>query len=160
MSKNTQRRNLRFESLEAAIAEAESLVRLEQQGKLTHIGQWTLGQALGHLATWANFPFDGYPPEVHAPWFIRMILRAMRGTILKKGMMAGVKVGKVPGGTLGTEVIPAEEGLTRVKAAFARLQANVPVVSNPAFGKLTHEEWIQLNIRHAELHLSFQIPKV
>jgi hypothetical protein len=160
MSKTTQRRNLRFESLDAAIEEAESLLQLEQQGKLTHVGQWTLGQALGHLATWANFPFDGYPPEVHAPWFIRMILRAMRGAILKKGMMAGVRVGKVPGGTLGTEVIPADEGLRRVKAAFARLQATAPAVSNPAFGKLTHEEWIQLNIRHAELHLSFQIPKV
>ena len=26
-------------------------------------------------------------------------------------------------------------------------------------GQLTHEQWIQLNLRHAELHLSFLLPE-
>ena len=32
-----------------------------------------------------------------------MILRMMRGTILNKGMMTGVRIGKLPGGTVGLE---------------------------------------------------------
>jgi hypothetical protein len=28
----------------------------------------------------------------------------------------------------------------------------------PAFGALTHEQWVQLHLRHAELHLSFVVP--
>src|SRR3954467_4461007 len=102
MSKS-QRRRIRFESVDQAIAEAERLVAAERGGRLTRAGNWSLGQTLGHLATWANFAFDRYPPQVHAPFFVRCIVRMFRGQILRKGMMAGVKVGKVPGGTLGTE---------------------------------------------------------
>jgi hypothetical protein len=29
---------------------------------------------------------------------------------------------------------------------------------HPVLGKLTHEEWTQLHLRHAELHLSFAVP--
>jgi hypothetical protein len=29
----------------------------------------------------------------------------------------------------------------------------------PVFGKLTPEEWHQFHLRHAELHMSFVLPK-
>ena len=153
-----QRRKLRFQSLDAALAEAERLVAAEQEGRLRRAGNWPLGQTLGHLATWASFALNGYPPEVRAPLPVRMILRLMRNTILTKGMMPGVKVGRVPGGTVGLEPMDAEEGLRRLRDAFARLRATAPTVQNPVFGRLTHEQWIQLNLRHAELHLGNQVP--
>ena len=53
----------------------------------------------------------------------------------------------------------ADEGLRRYRAAMERLRATAPTIPNPVFGRLTHEQWIQLNLRHAELHLSFQIPR-
>jgi hypothetical protein len=114
---------------------------------------------LGHLATWADFAFDGYPESVRAPLPVRLILRTMRGTILNKGMMPGVKVGRIPGGTLGLEPMEAEEGLRRVREAYRMLLATPPSIPNPAFGTLTHEQWIQLNLRHAELHLGCQVPQ-
>jgi hypothetical protein len=157
MSKS-KRRPLRFESIDQAIAEAEQLVAAEREGRLTSVGNWNLGQILGHLATWANFAFDGYPREVHAPFFVRCIVRMFRGQILRKGMMAGVRIGKVPGGTLGIEEFEAQEGLERFVAAMNRLKASSPTAKNPVFGKMTHEQWIALNLRHAELHMSFLVP--
>jgi hypothetical protein len=157
MSKS-QRRQLRFGSIDEAIAEADRLVAAEQGGGLTRVGNWNLGQILGHIATWANFAFDGFPPEAHAPFFVRWIVRMFRGPILRKEMMAGVKVGKVPGGTLGTEDLEPQEGLNRFRAAMKRLAAASPTVKNPVFGKMTHEQWIALNLRHAELHFSFLVP--
>ena len=154
-----ERRRLRFTSIDDAIAEAERLVAADRSGQLDCVGIWKLGQALGHLATWANFAFDGYPPEVRAPLPVRMILRMMRGTVLKKGMTAGVRIGKLPGGTVGLEEMDAEEGLRRFRAAMERLRKSPPTISNPVFGPLTHEQWIQLNLRHAELHLGFQCPR-
>ena len=153
------RRTLRFASIDDALSEAERLVAADREGRLDRAGNWKLGQALGHLATWANFAFDGYPPEVRAPLPVRMILRLMRGTILKKGMMAGVRVGELPGGTVGLEPMEPEEGLRRFRAALERLRASAPTIPNPVFGPLTHEQWIQLNLRHAELHLGFQCPR-
>src|SRR5438045_5036782 len=113
-----ERRRLRFETIDEAMSEAERLAAADTAGRLQRAGNWTLGQALGHIATWANFAFDGYPQCVHAPLPVRLILRMMRGTILKKGMMAGVKVGKVPGGTLGLNVLETDEGLRRFRAAM------------------------------------------
>ena len=40
-----------------------------------------------------------------------------------------------------------------------RLQAEAPTAPNVIFGQLTHEEWIAINLRHAELHLGFLIPE-
>ncbi len=153
------RRQVRFNSIDDALAEAERLVAAEREGRIDSAGNWKLGQALGHLATWANFAQDGYPPEVRAPLPVRMILRMMRGTILKKGMLPGVRIGTLPAGTLGVDQLDAEEGLRRFHAAIQRLRTSPPKIPNPVFGPLTHEQWIQLNLRHVELHLSFQCPR-
>jgi len=152
------RRKLRFETVDEAIAEAERLVAAEREGRLARAGNWSLGQALGHLATWVEFAFDGYPPSVRAPLPVRLVLRALRGRMLAAGMRPGVRIPRLPGGTLGLEEIPLEVALPRFRDAMRRLQASAPSRVNPAFGALTHEQWIQLNLRHAELHLGFQVP--
>lgn len=159
MPSTTERRKLRFESVDDALAEAGRLVEAERAGTLDRLGNWSLGQALGHLATWANFAFDGYPSAVRAPWPVRMILRLMRGRILNEGMMSGVKIRGIPEGTVGLDSMDADEGLRRFRAAMERLRSTAPTLENPAFGPLTHEQWIQLNLRHAELHLGHLVPR-
>ena len=154
-----ERRKLRFASLDDAIADADRLVAAEAAGKLQHVGRWELGQALGHVATWAEFPFTGYPPEVRAPLPVRLTLRMLRNRILNTGMITGVKIGKIPGGTLGMEKVDCRYGADRLRAAFTQLKSECPAVTNPVFGTLTHDQWIKLNLRHAELHLSFQVPQ-
>ncbi len=158
MEDSRQRRRLRFNSIAEALAEADRLVVADRAGKLTCVGKWTLGQAIGHLATWAEFAFDGYPLEVQAPLPVRLLLRLFRPVILRNGMTTGVKIGKLPGGTLGLELIETEPALERLRVVFGKLEKASPQIANPAFGIMTHEQWIQLNLRHAELHLGFQIP--
>src|SRR5690349_20727352 len=131
------RRTLRFASLDEVLAEAERLAVAERAGRLRRAGNWPLGQTLGHLATWGAFALDGCPPEVCAPLPIRLILRMMRNRILTKGMMPGVKVGRVPGGTLGLEPLDTETGLRRLRDVYARLRATAPTIPNPVFGRLT-----------------------
>jgi hypothetical protein len=156
---DTKRRTLRFGSVDEALAEAERLVAAEREGRLGQCGNWCLGQTLGHLATWASFAHDGYPPQVRAPLPVRMILRLLRGKVINGAMMPGIKIRGIPGGTVGTDVIPADEGLRRLRAALERLRATAPTIANPVFGKLTHDEWVALNLRHAELHLGNLRPR-
>src|SRR5687767_4143220 len=108
-----QRRILRFNSLDDALAEAERLVAAEREGRLDRAGNWPLGQTFGHLATWANFAFDGYPPAIRAPLPVRMVLRLMRGGILSKRMTAGMRIRGVPDGTVGLDPLESIEGLSR-----------------------------------------------
>jgi hypothetical protein len=153
------RRKLRFSTVDDALAEAMRLAAAEREGGLATAGNWSLGQALGHLATWANVALDGYPASVHPPAVVRLIAKLLRNRVINKGMPPGMKIGRIPGGTLGTDPLPTDEGLTRFEEAFERIRRTAPTDPNPAFGPLTHEQWINLNLRHAELHLGFFVPK-
>ena len=152
-----ERRKLRFQTMDDALAEAERLVAAERDGRLVQVGTWPLGQTLGHLATWTSFALDGYPSSISPPAPVRWIGRLLRNRVINKGMMPGMKIRNVPGGTLGLEPMSADEGLRRYRTALERLRGNAPTIANPVFGRLTHEQWIQLNLRHAELHLGFHV---
>jgi len=151
------RRLLRFETIDQAMAEVERLAEAERAGRLKRLGNWTLGQALGHLAAWTEFAYTGVPLKV--PFFIRWILRLQKRKFLYGPMRAGVRIPRVEGGTLATDAVPLEEGLGRYRRALERLKAEGPTAPSPIFGRLTHEVSIALSLRHAELHLGFFIPE-
>jgi hypothetical protein len=157
--KVADRRKLRFEALDEAIRDAKSLAEAQRLGELRATGNWTLGQALGHLAFWANCAFDGYPDMPRPPWFVRAFMPFMRNSFLNKGMPAGVHLGKVPGGTFGIDEMPTDDGLAKMRIAFDRLSQQPPTIPSLVFGQMTHEDCIKLNLRHAELHLSFFHPR-
>jgi hypothetical protein len=152
-----ERRILRFESIDQAMAEVGRLVEAERAGRLRRLGNWTLGQALGHLAAWAEYSYTGAPLEV--PFLIKWILRLRKRKFLYGPMRAGVKIPGVEGGTLATESLPLDEALGRMRRVVGRLKSEAPTARNPIFGLLNHEEWIALTLRHAELHLGFLIPE-
>lgn len=147
-----QFRRLRFESIGEALAEAGRLVASERAGRLARCGNWPLGRMLGHLATWASFAFDGYPPALRASLVVRLVLRLIRKRALSGPMPLGFRIRGFPEGTAGLGPLPTEEGHRRFQAAMTRLRDNAPTIRNPIFGRLTHDQWIQLNLRHAELH--------
>ena len=153
------RRPLRFEHLDDAVRGAEALADAERGGALRATGNWTLGQAIGHLAYWANAPFDGYPETRPMPWLMKKLLPLFKNGFLNKGLPAGARIPGVPAGTFGVDVMPSDEALAQLRPAFARMQSQPPTEQNPLFGHMTHEDWIKLNLRHAELHLSFFHPR-
>jgi hypothetical protein len=155
--KVADRRALRFESLDQLMAEVERLAEAERAGRLRRLGNWTLGQTLGHLATWAEYSYTGAPLKV--PFFIKWFLRLRKRKFLYGPMRAGVKIPGVEGGTLATEPVPLDEALGRMRRVMSRLQSEAPTAPNVIFGPLTHEEWVALNLRHAELHLGFLAPE-
>jgi hypothetical protein len=147
------RRGLHFATIDQAIEEADRLAMAERMGRARCLGNWTLGQSLGHLAAWVQMSFDGVPMKI--PRVVRLFIRPIRGRFLYKPMSAGRKLPRVRSGTFGTEPLTLDEGLARFRQTFTRLKSETPTKPNVLFGPLTHEEWINLHLRHAELHLSF-----
>ncbi|HUN82575.1 MAG TPA: DUF1569 domain-containing protein [Phycisphaerae bacterium] len=156
-TKTAERRPLRFHSVDELLAEVNRLVAADKAGKLRHTGNWTLGQALGHLAAWIDYGYEGYPLG-KPPWFVRVVLKLMKKKYLRDGMPGGVKIPKTAEGTFGTEVMSAEEGAARLKKALVRMQAEEPKYPSPAWGHMPRDERIAINLRHAELHLSYFHP--
>ncbi|HVZ95204.1 MAG TPA: DUF1569 domain-containing protein, partial [Phycisphaerales bacterium] len=90
-AKVTDRRKLRFKSPEDALRDAEALVAADFAGTLRSTGNWTLGQTLGHLASWINYSFDGFPIR-KPPFFIRWILKGRKSQFVQGEMRQGVKI--------------------------------------------------------------------
>ena len=146
---------MKYATLEDLLRDVERIESAEREGRLQAHGTWTPGQVLGHVAAWIEYGYDGYPMQP-PPWIIRLILRWQVKKYLRNGMPSGVRIPKVAAGTFGVDVMPLAEGADRLRKAVARLKAGEPArFDSPAFGPMSHEERIQLNLRHAELHLSF-----
>jgi hypothetical protein len=148
-------RTLKFNSPDEVLADVDRLVAAEKAGTLRSTGKWTLGQNLGHLAAWMDFPFDGYPKSLKAPWLVRAVLKLRKKKYLYGRLPRGVRIPGQKDGTVGTEVLTTDEGAARYRRSWERLRKSPPPIPNPVFGPMTHEEWIALHCRHAELHLGY-----
>ena len=153
------RRRLHFDTVDAALADVDGLAVVQQQAKLRTLGNWTFGQILGHLSAWVDVSYGDKPLNIPAmPWMARVILPLMKNRILNKPMTPGRHIPRVSGGTVYADPMPIEQGLSEFHRTFNRLRVEAPTRNNPMLGPLTHEEWIKLHLRHAELHLSFLVP--
>jgi uncharacterized protein DUF1569 len=155
-SKLADRRILRFESIDDCLDEANRLAPSHRRGQCKQLGNWTLGQTFGHLATWAEYSYS--PCPIKAPWFVRFFMGFKRSSYIYGPMKPGIRIPRVDNGTLGTEPIEMEEGLQRFMKAFERLRRETPTCPSPVFGMMTRQEAQAMNQRHAELHFGFFVP--
>lgn len=143
-------------TFDKVLKDVRALVLAEEENSLNQLGNWTLGQTLGHLAAWIQFAYDGDPsprPNVIS----RTIARLLRRRILSRPLRAGVQLPGVAGGTYATDPLPTSIGLANLETAIARLEREAPRLANPLLGPLTHDEYKSLHLAHARLHLSFLI---
>ena len=152
-------RVLRFASLDELEAEIARICAAERVGTLRHSGNWSAGQSFGHLATWINYAYDGYPADLRPPWFVKLILKLRKSKFMRGPLPRGVKIPGLKGGTKGTEPLSLDEGESQLRRAIGRLRSAPPTVPNVIFGPLSHEEWKSMHCRHAELHLGYLHPK-
>ena len=149
----TGRRVLRFESLDDILADLDSL-----EGKrLRTLGNWSAGQILAHVAIPMNAAIDGM--KFAAPWYIRMFARLFKKKILSGTAPPGFKLPKAAEAELIPGPTSIEDGFASVRRAIKRLKTETHREPSNFLGRLTVEEWNQLNCRHCELHLSFIIPE-
>lgn len=148
-------RKLRFNSVTDVNSELDKIVELDKCGQLITSGNWTAGQIMAHLTAWIEYGYDGYPIK-SPPWFVRWLLRLRLQKMLESGMPRGVRIPGIPGGTIGADDTPTDQGIARLRKAFQRLAVGEQAKhDSPAFGKMSHEDRIRLNLRHAELHLGY-----
>ena len=149
----TARRLLHFDTVDGVLADVDRLAAADAAGTLTTSGRWTFGQAVNHLATWADFAYDGTPIDFPLP--MRLLMRVFKRRLLYKPMRPGARIPRVPGGTLATDVVRSAAAVGHFRRSFARLRDEPSTQPHKATGPLTHAEWVALHLRHAELHLSF-----
>ena len=145
----TGRRTLRFESLNEMLADAELLA----SGPVRTLGNWSPGQIFEHLARAFTLPLDGVVLPV--PFYIRWGARLMLGRFLRNGLPAGMALTGKTKEALVPQATTTEAGIAALQKAIARWKVKTAVPDHSVFGTVTDEQFTQIHLRHAELHLSF-----
>jgi hypothetical protein len=152
-AKASGRRSVRYNSIEDLLADAERLAKSPHRT----IGNWSLGMILKHISDAYKMGLDG--AAFMAPWPLRWYLRTfMKQRFLQGPMPAGFKLPKRAASLLPSETSPAD-GLAALQKVTSRWKSESQRAIHPALGNLTPAEWDQLELRHAELHMSFVLPE-
>lgn len=150
----SNRRNLRFSTLDEAVEDARKLV---EAPRVRMLGNWQLDNLLMHLAFTVNHAIDGFPPHMRVPFFLRWILPWFKGMAMKQ-MTPGIKLPAAREAEVFPHVPSNRDAFDQFAKAVARTKSERMTSDHPAFGKMTHDDWVQMNLRHCELHLSFALP--
>jgi hypothetical protein len=148
------RRELHFQSMDEIVADAEKLVA---SPKIRTLGNWPLERLLAHLTTAINGSIDGLSAK--APFLFRLAGKLVKKSVLTNGMQPGFQLPDKFQDDLFPAVESAEKALEALRGAVDRAKTKRMTSRHPVFGQLTHDEWTQLHLRHAELHLGFVVPE-
>ncbi len=149
----TGRRTLHFSSLAEVLSDCEHLAAVP----VTSLGNWSLGQCLLHLAEAVKMPLDGAPFQ--PPWWLKLIGPLLKRRFVWKPMSAGFQLPRSAAKLLPGDGTSTAEGLAALRQAIDRFQREPQRHPHGFLGKLSNEEWEQTQCRHAELHLSFHVPR-
>ena len=140
--------------MDEVLADAEGLVASPRTRTL---GNWPLNQLLMHLAHAMTMSIEGIPFK--APWYIRVVGPVIKRRILRHGMSPGFKLPKEGDAASYRAAGSDQAALEILRQAIQRVKTEQMSSGHPVFGRMTHEEWRRLHLRHAELHLSFVRPE-
>src|ERR1700685_4385003 len=147
------RRRGEYESLSALLADAE----LQAASRHRTLGNWNLAQIFDHLSRSLRVAVEGTHAAFPLP--ARIFLRPLRTRFFSRPLKPGFHVPPKLEAVLrpGTE-LSIERSLQQLRDAVVQFECAKQLASHPAFGRLTPEEWRQITLRHAELHMSFVVP--
>ena len=149
------RREVSFQTMDDIVADAEKLVA---SSKTRTIGNWPLDKLIRHLSKTVDNSIDGF--ESKAPLMIRLIMPLFKNKIINaKKLKPGINLPKAAIPLAYPEVGSLEDALDDLRRAVAGTKTERMEALHPAFGKMTHEEWNTLHLRHSEMHRSFALPK-
>ena len=115
-----------------------------------------LTEMLRFYNDWKLLGFD----QAVAPWFVRVFVAPFfKKRFIKQSMYSGFQFTKQMEPYRPDDKATAIAALDELEKQYSRLSREAPGVPHPFLGPLTHEEWMGVNLRHAELHLSFLIPE-
>lgn len=131
--------------------------RAHETGELTTTGGWTVGQNLEHCGKFIQESFDGFS------FSMPLVFRLLGSTMLKpmytkrkSQFKPGIKAPKSAADLMPSGEITIEDGLALMSTQVARIESGEQMTqASPLFGKLTHEQWVNLHLNHCRMHFGF-----
>lgn len=148
-------RKLRFETAADLGRELDRLEAAHNESGVVSTGDWSPGENLQHVARFYKAALDGFGFMAPAP--VRLVFRIIfKAVALKHTFRGGLKIPAKARPVLEPDPgVSFEEGLADLRAQLGRIDAGEKMEwPSPILGPLSHEEWSELQLRHAELHIA------
>ena len=153
-----KRRIVRLPRLDDLTAEVERITLAAVAGKVRSLGNWSPAQAIWHIGKLIELSFDGFPFRYRRSpkWAIRAIrLLSWRWLIalaFRPGFRNPPEAAILePDASLTLDVATAY-----FRQQIARIRGGERMTQECSIdGPYSHEQWVYIHLRHAELHLSF-----
>jgi len=151
--KTGSRRVLKFQTLGDLLADVQKL----QASDAIAISEWTPGQIVGHVTAVIEASVEGFTFSV--PFPLRVVGKLIKNRSLTKGLPSGLKVpAKAQDAFIPPVDLTFDTAVKRLAETIEKAKQRKMTQVSPIFGKLSHEQWVQLHCRHAELHFGFLTP--
>ncbi len=147
--KVTDRRRLSFTSLDDIQADVEAL----DGAAVRTTGNWTAAQIVQHVTDVITLSVDGFGFKMALP--LRVLGRLLRSRALTKPMPPGFHVPEAMRARLPSDQLAFEQAVASLRQAIGRTRSERMTKASPFLGAMTHEDWVNLHCRHAEMHFSF-----
>ena len=152
------RRPVRLPTLADLAHEVDRIAAAATTGAVRPLGNWSPAQVLWHIGRLMELSFDGFPFRYRRgpTWITRLFrLLAWRWLIalaLRPGFQNPPEAATLEPGPS----ISLEEAAAYLKRQVARARGGERMTQECSVeGPYTHEQWVYIHLRHAELHLSF-----
>jgi hypothetical protein len=154
----TNRRALRLQTMEDLMAEVDHIVATAAVGKVRPLGNWSTAQVLWHIAKLIECSFDGFPFRYRRgpQWLTRLLRFISWRWLIALAFRPGFKnppeaalLEPDPSLSLDAAAKYLQQQIVRIKHGERMTQ------ESSVEGPYSHEQWIYIHLRHAELHLSF-----
>jgi hypothetical protein len=154
------RRRVHLRTVADLAAEVERVAEAAAASRVRTLGNWSAAQILWHLGRLMEFSFGGFP--FRYPWPVRWPARLLRVLswrwLLALAFRPGFRNPPVAEALEPEPAVSLADAVLYVRGQLERISSGERMTAaNPSMGPLSHEQWVEVHLRHAELHLSFLV---
>jgi hypothetical protein len=152
------RRAVRLQTIDELAAEADRVAAAAAAGKVRPLGNWSPGQALWHIGRLIEFSFDGFPFRYRRapPWLARLLRLVAWRWLVRMAMRPGFRNPPQVAALEPDPSVVLDVAAAYLREQIGRIRRGERMTQEcSAEGPYSHEQWVYIHLRHAELHLSF-----
>jgi len=140
--------------------EIDRVAAAANAGAVRSLGNWTPAQVFWHIGRLMEFSFDGFPFSYRRgpTWVVRLFRLVAWRWLIALAFRPGFRNPPEAATLEPAPSLSLEEATAYLRQQIERIQHGERMVQEcSAEGPYTHEQWVYIHLRHAELHLGFLV---
>lgn len=155
-----QRRVVRLRTLGDLASATERICQAAAAGKVHTLGNWSPAQILWHIGKLIELSIDGFPFRYRRgpAWVMRLLRRVSWRMLIALAFRPGFRNPPYAAVLEPDPALTLDEGASFLQLQLDRIRKGEQMTQACSVdGSYSHEEWVYIHLRHAELHLSFLV---